>query len=225
MAGPLHEFLPHRGTLIGHSLAHSAGYSGTQLWAAGLPPGYRRLIVRLGLSVRSPMLERLMASDGTVFFDAERDGAAVDPQWLAAFRAAGMHNLLGLNHRPGDPANPFMTAMAIYNVPPDAETRTESLRQELMPPLHAALRRIQGSMSMSMMSAAAARDVSLTTQDDEILRLLLQGRTNKEIGRLIGKSPETVKSRIGPLIHRFGVRNRTELVSVIASRLPAEGDS
>ena len=49
----------------------------------------------------------------------------------------------------------------------------------------------------------------------DIVRLLIQGKTNKEIGQLLGKSAETIKSRISPLMHRFGVKNRTELVSVV----------
>ncbi len=158
----------------------------------------------------------------TVFFDAERDGAAVDPQWLAAFRAAGMHNLLGLNHRPGDPANPFMTAMAIYN---GAARRRDTHRKPAAGTDAAAacaLRRIQDSMSKSMMSAAAAKgrqpdDPGRRDPAPAVARQDQQG--NRPAHR---QEPRDRQEQDRPADHRFGVRNRTELVSVIASRLPAE---
>jgi DNA-binding CsgD family transcriptional regulator len=215
-AGPLRAFLPHTAVLLGQGVAISGGYAGTGLWSVGLPLSYQRQIFRLTAGVRSPLLDRLLhSSSGLMFFDAARDGANIDPKWLAAFVQAGMSNLLGLAYRRNDPADHFMSSIALYNVPPDAEARAASLRDELMPPLHAALHRVhQASMTASQLAGTLKK---LTPVEGDIVRLLLLGKTNKEIAQLLGKSAETVKSRISPLIHRFGVRNRTELVSVIIS--------
>ncbi len=58
----------------------------------------------------------------------------------------------------------------------------------------------------------------LTSQDQEILALLVQGMSNKEIAARCGISPDTVKKRITTLMRRLGVSNRTQ-AAIVASRL------
>ncbi|MEJ8845999.1 helix-turn-helix transcriptional regulator [Variovorax rhizosphaerae] len=220
--GPLQELVPHRAALAGHALAHSAGYTGTQLWSAGLSAAYLATIVRLGASVVSPMLSRLVSSGkGYMFFDAGRgcDVAGVNPLWLSTFKDAGMHNLLALGDRFACGPDQFLTSIALYNVPPEFEARGEALQLALLPALHAALCRIQQSMAAPP-TPVPVRRLRLTPVEEDIVRLLIQGKTNKEIGQLLGKSAETIKSRISPLMHRCGVKNRTELVSMILASQP-----
>lgn len=231
LEGPLQELVPHRAALVGQGLAHSAGYTGTLLLSARLSEAYLGTIVRLGADVVSPMLSRLMSSGGKhMFFDAGRasDLDGVDPRWLSTFTEAGMHNLLGIADRLGHGPNHFLTSIALYNVPPEFEARADALRQVLLPPLHAALCRIQPSLAASppvpvsppSPMAPPAKRLRLTPVETDIVRLLIQGKTNKEIGQLLGKSAETIKSRISPLMHRCGVKNRTELVSMVLATQP-----
>lgn len=72
-----------------------------------------------------------------------------------------------------------------------------------MPPLHAALSRIHSSSPLPV--------PVLTPAERAVVLLLLQGKTNKEIGKELGKSGETVKRQLGTLMKRARVRNRTEL--------------
>jgi DNA-binding CsgD family transcriptional regulator len=220
LEGPLRQLVPHRAALVGQALAHSAGYTGTQLWSVGLASSYLAGIVRLGTSVVSPILSRLIASEGYIFFDAgrERDLEGVDPLWLSMFMGAGMHNLLGLAHRFSNGSDEYLTSIAFYNVPSEFEERGEALRLALLPALHAALCRIQPPLPAATLAPASR--LRLTPVETDIVRLLIQGKTNKEIGQLLGKSAETIKSRISPLMHRCGVKNRTELVSMILAIQP-----
>ncbi|MEJ8855209.1 helix-turn-helix domain-containing protein [Variovorax robiniae] len=225
LEGPLQDLVPHRAALVGQALGHSAGYSGTQLWSTGLTESYLGTIVRLGSNVVSPMLSRLMLSGKKhVFFDSGRadDVEGMDPHWLTTFRDAGMHNMLAMGDRLGHGANQFLCSIALYNVPPDAEAHADALQHELLPPLHAALCRIQPMQEPvpAPTTTAPARRPKLTPVEEDIVRLLIQGKTNKEIGQLLGKSAETIKSRISPLMHRCGVKNRTELVSMILATRP-----
>ncbi|HEV8653006.1 MAG TPA: response regulator transcription factor [Actinomycetes bacterium] len=59
---------------------------------------------------------------------------------------------------------------------------------------------------------------SLTGRQREVLRLLAEGRTNREIARILEVSDDTVKFHLKNLFERLGVDNRTEAV-VMASRL------
>ena len=51
---------------------------------------------------------------------------------------------------------------------------------------------------------------SLTTRERQILDLLREGLSNLEIAESIGLSENTVKHYMTPLLHKLGVRNRTE---------------
>ena len=51
----------------------------------------------------------------------------------------------------------------------------------------------------------------LTRREVEVLRQLVLGRSNREIGALLGVDEGTVKSHLGSLMRKAGVRNRTAL--------------
>ena len=52
---------------------------------------------------------------------------------------------------------------------------------------------------------------SLTQRESEIVDLLIQGFTNKEIAEKLSISFHTVKAHLEHIFERFGVHNRIEL--------------
>lgn len=56
------------------------------------------------------------------------------------------------------------------------------------------------------------RRTKLNKTDKEILNLILEGKTSKEIGEIICLSSRTVEDRRSKLYNYFGVQNKTELV-------------
>jgi DNA-binding NarL/FixJ family response regulator len=54
----------------------------------------------------------------------------------------------------------------------------------------------------------------LTPRQEEVLQLLLDGYTNKEIGRMLFLSEETVKNHVSSILRCFGVTTRTQAVLV-----------
>lgn len=52
----------------------------------------------------------------------------------------------------------------------------------------------------------------LTPRQEEVLQLLLDGYTNKEIGRMLYLSEETVKNHVSSILRSFGVTTRTQAV-------------
>lgn len=67
----------------------------------------------------------------------------------------------------------------------------------------------------------AAQAIKLSIREDQIVRLLLRGRTNKEIAISLGISEKTVKHYMTVLMQKLQVRNRLEVV-IAAQRLEAE---
>jgi DNA-binding NarL/FixJ family response regulator len=56
-------------------------------------------------------------------------------------------------------------------------------------------------------------EASLTSRQREVLCLLRQGYSNKEIARHLHISQHTIKAHITAILQRLGVRNRTEAVA------------
>jgi len=48
-----------------------------------------------------------------------------------------------------------------------------------------------------------------------LVREVVTGCTNKEIGRTLGLSEKTVSNRLTEIYERLGVRNRAELLGVV----------
>lgn len=58
---------------------------------------------------------------------------------------------------------------------------------------------------------ASAPEPELTARETEVLDLLIEGRTNREIATVLGIDEGTVKAHMGRLMRKVGVTNRTAL--------------
>ena len=54
---------------------------------------------------------------------------------------------------------------------------------------------------------------ALSARELEVLRHLGRGLSNQELGRVLGISPETVKSHIKSIFHKLGVADRAEAIA------------
>ncbi|MEA3044787.1 MAG: hypothetical protein QOH47_2625 [Sphingomonadales bacterium] len=59
---------------------------------------------------------------------------------------------------------------------------------------------------------AAIRSLGLTPRECEILALLASGRSNKELARALGISPNTVKTHVGRLFEKLEVQKRVQAI-------------
>jgi DNA-binding response OmpR family regulator/DNA-binding CsgD family transcriptional regulator len=63
----------------------------------------------------------------------------------------------------------------------------------------------------------------LTTREAEVLYWLAKGKTNRDIGDILGSSPATVKKHLERVYVKLGVETRTAAASVALSRLRPAG--
>ncbi|HJT31763.1 MAG TPA: response regulator transcription factor [Pirellulales bacterium] len=78
------------------------------------------------------------------------------------------------------------------------------------------LRRLHGALAAP--NAQGNVEVALTPREMEVLSHMAHGLTNKEIGRLLGISSETVKEHVQRLLRKIGVRDRTQAAVWLARR-------
>ncbi len=81
-------------------------------------------------------------------------------------------------------------------------------------------------LEIASLLASRERGEKLTDREREIVRLLVLGEANKEIGRTLGITELTVKSHMKSILGKLNVRDRTEAVTVALRRgivhLPGE---
>jgi DNA-binding NarL/FixJ family response regulator len=65
---------------------------------------------------------------------------------------------------------------------------------------------------------AAVKAPKITAREDEVLRLLVAGRPNRDIGRAMGIDEGTVKAHVGRLMRKMGVENRIALTMLAVEK-------
>jgi two-component system, NarL family, nitrate/nitrite response regulator NarL len=60
----------------------------------------------------------------------------------------------------------------------------------------------------------------LTPREEQILSILGNGRSNKEIGNKLALSEKTVKHHVTNILQKLQVRNRVEAALLVSERLP-----
>lgn len=73
-------------------------------------------------------------------------------------------------------------------------------------------------------STQPSSGATLTQRERQILRLIVGGQSNKQIGRELGISEKTVKSHCGRLFQRINVSDRTQAAVWATKHLPPEDE-
>lgn len=100
--------------------------------------------------------------------------------------------------------------------PVDDEALVEALQQAVRQHVRSRERRAADG-------AAAARYAQLSPREREVLALIVQGLTNKEIGRALALSPRTVEAHRAHLFDKLGAPSLAQLIRQYATL--AEGGS
>jgi DNA-binding NarL/FixJ family response regulator len=61
-------------------------------------------------------------------------------------------------------------------------------------------------------TAGAKPDEELTARENEVIRLMAGGYSNKEIAHALGTAEGTIKNHVSSILSKFGVRDRTRAV-------------
>ncbi|HEY0585126.1 MAG TPA: LuxR C-terminal-related transcriptional regulator [Pseudoduganella sp.] len=136
------------------------------------------------------------------------------PAWLRLWQQGGLQPLPlqagamghGLVHGSGALAAGG-SAFVLLGLPVEAGFRESWLLQLLLPYLHLAQQRIATAIQ------APAPAPAVSPRQAEILQWLREGKSNEEIGRLLGISALTVKNHLQRLYRQLGVNNRAHAVA------------
>jgi two-component system NarL family response regulator len=74
------------------------------------------------------------------------------------------------------------------------------------------------SPAVAQRMADSLARVTLTTRENDVLRLVATGRSNKEIARLLAIELGTVKSHVSAIMSKLGAASRTQAASIAVTR-------
>jgi DNA-binding CsgD family transcriptional regulator len=186
--------------------------------ATGMEPGSTglvRLVRRFG---NHPILAHQVARQTSRSVDVER--------FLQRVRLLGMvGNCCGeaqllLNLEISKPADHHLIGIAINRGVRDFDKRDIEIFEALRPHIAAAYRvafRL-GRIEASEAEGSTVSGLPLTSRESEVLYWVSMGKTNGEVGDILGARPMTVKKHLEHIYDKLGVPNRTAAARVIASQ-------
>ena len=153
------------------------------------------------------------------------DGGLRTPGDLAPFHdelhALGFDN--ALVHGSGRVAG-GATVFVLLGMPQRPVARHAYFFELVLAHLHLALLRLPGDAAAAVSRAPAEAARPLSTREAEILRWLAEGKSNYEVGCILGISAATVKNHLQRIYRALGVSNRAHaLARCSALRLLAPG--
>jgi transcriptional regulator EpsA len=106
-----------------------------------------------------------------------------------------------------------LASFFIFACPPGSVGQRQAHVAELVVPfLHAAWLRTQINRPMESAVAKQGGVGLLTVREQEILKWIYLGKSNIEIGAILGISPLTVKNHVQKILRKLNVQNRTQAV-------------
>jgi transcriptional regulator EpsA len=138
--------------------------------------------------------------------DALKAGQALAP-FLGELRELGLESLLvhGTEQLPGG-----ATFFALFGLPQRPHPRQAYFLELLLPHLHMSLQRVCRQQTRAR-AGTLARPVS--ARELEILHWVREGKSNEEVGLILGISGLTVKNHLQRLYRLLGVSNRAHAIT------------
>jgi DNA-binding NarL/FixJ family response regulator len=121
---------------------------------------------------------------------------------------------------PPDDGRPAILVLTSYDYPQYAEAALRLgasgfvLKTAPIAELLDAIRRVAaGGLAFSLRPRSGAAVARLSERELDVVRLVVDGRSNDEIGARLGIGPKTVESHLRRIFERFDLASRTELAT------------
>lgn len=149
------------------------------------------------------------------FTTLERMDSPVDRVWAKIFREHGVRNL-GWTLLPGLHRNTF-TGYFFHNISATVAHESKLRMMVFAPYLHIALNRALGSRLLRHNAGPNQQLVSiLSSREAEISRWVAKGKTNWEIGQILGISDKTVKTHLQNIFSKLQASSRAQIAALFS---------
>lgn len=196
----LHKLLPHEAFACG--IISLPSFHIEHRINVSYPESYLRQIVSPDNCLCSPIARAWHHLREPLYVDYRHLPRHFDPTWRNAFDSHGFQTVLV--HGLIDIRNQAASFFSFAGVGAWDKYR-ESCIKLIVPYLHIALTNI--------FCPAVSPDIQLSRRESEVLKWICMGKSNGEIGQILGISPWTVKVYVRKIMEKFGVSRREHAVA------------
>src|SRR2546425_2829915 len=170
------------------------------------PESYLEKIIERTGRINSPLVRHWLRTRSPVYYDEQTVDIGLhstDSEWKELFNKYGFHSLAahGMLDVSGKAASYFCFAgISTWN------KDLQGLLELVVPHLHVALTR-------QTATHRTVDDYLLSPRESEILKLICLGKTNREMGLILGISPWTVKIHVRNFMSKLNVSTRGHAVA------------
>jgi DNA-binding CsgD family transcriptional regulator len=142
-------------------------------------------------------------------FDMLRNNPDLDSGSVEKFLASGLRNIVA--HGMYDISREHLSFFSFHQLPYPPRAEQEKTLKMIVPAMHAAMMRCM-PVHLSTETKSAVKPLALTAREVEVLSWIKQGKTNGEIGSILGISPHTVKHQVKSVMVKLRVNTRGQAV-------------
>lgn len=209
MRREVRQLLPFEHAICGVGRINPHSITGCELISVDFPEEYFSDIRQSDGGIHSPLMQRWVETQAPVVFDAQEEADGIPESWLTVFNKHQLRNSLA--HGVRDLNSNITSYFNFCGLPGPITLHQVYLLRLLVPHLHIAI---------TQLVAQALRQPSsdlpqLTPREKEVVSWLYLGKTNWEIGQILGIAEKTVKNNLSAIFDKLGVGNRTQLLSRI----------
>ena len=207
---PLRSLIPHQSTLLGFGTIHYRGYSVDRVLCVDLPAGFAADLKQSSGEMHCPALAKWVETREPQIFRrhdcrAQHDSPC-ESMWYRSLQRYSIEN--GIVDGMVDYVNGRMTFALLLNFATPPEQFKALIRGVCTSRVCDAWRRIGDAEFGARQSKPVVR---VTHAERQVLELLTLGKTNWEIGQILGKSELTIKTQLKRLFVKTRTSNRTQL--------------
>lgn len=142
------------------------------------------------------------------------DGEALSPENVLQMELVRLGASRVIGHGTYDAGGRTRSFFLFACRPEEADARHLRLVEMLVPFLHSAWMRTRVNLAGERVDSgpASAGQEVLTQREQEVLKWMYLGKSNIEIGLILGISPLTVKNHVQEILRRLDVQNRAQAV-------------
>lgn len=213
----LPRLVDHRMSMFGFAVRHALGFTIEQIIAVDMPGDYMRSISGPAGTLMCPILYDWFRTREPQLFDAATESdARTDPRWVAKFREFDLRRMAVHGH--ASACGRMVTFFGLYQLARANDAEVQCIKAMAVP-IHEAMLRV--CMPGATESGESDAHPKVTDREREIVRWLAAGKTNWEVGQILGISDLTVKSHVQRLLSKTGTKSRTQMVAqVMRSEVP-----
>lgn len=200
-------------SFFGKGVCHSLGTSLELEITHNLPLTYREGIRNRAGGVQSPPLLSWITSGEPLLVKVSGE---VRSAWEDNFFNHGYRNMAV--HGLSDEVTGRMSIFGFYNYQAESDGVMVDLLNNIAELTHEALYAIPKTIDREFHMVGNEEIATLTAREEEIIYWVGQGKTNADIGLILGISSNTVRNHLYNASEKLSASNRTELVSFVGQR-------